>query len=112
MSQPIEQLARLLLILSGKQAGIDEWQAEMAAGISDADLKSIVADQRSNPVTAGDRPEKVTVQGAVQLDKPNRTGWRDPGPLPDRPPHDRYVNQLLDAEDARWREERKKGGAA
>jgi hypothetical protein len=115
MSQPIDQLARALIVLLGKSKGIAEWQAEMAAGISDADLKAIVADQRVSPLTAGDRPEKVRVEGAVKLDRPklgNGKGWSEGQPLPDRPPHDRYVNQLLDAEDARWREERRKGGPA
>ena len=108
----VAKLAQLIAApLSNAQIGhlIDALSAIVRRRSEDAFLRDIVRDNRVPP-SARPPAEKVLVQGAVSVSNAvgNGKGWSEATPLPDRPPHSRGVDALLDADDARWRAERKK----
>ena len=87
---------------------IEALQAKLRRSQEDQFLRDIVRDNRVPPSAQPPAP-KVFVGGAVSVAQVgNGKGWSEATPLPERPPHSRGVDALLDAEDARWRAERKR----
>ena len=107
----VAKLAQLIAApLSNAQIGdlLNALAAIVRGRTEDAFLRDIVRDNRVPP-SAQPPAEKVTVGGAISVAQVgNGKGWSEATPLPDRPPHSRGVDALLDAEDARWRAERKR----
>ena len=94
-----QQIANLIEIL----------QAMQRESADDEFLRDIVRDNRV-PSTAQPPAERVRVVGApVVHTAGGGTGWSEPTSVDDwTPPGQRAFDQMMDAEDAKWRADRKK----
>jgi hypothetical protein len=90
---------------------IEALEAQIRRNTEDDLLRAIVADNRVPPSAQPPMP-KVTVHGAMEVKQSyagNGTGWSQPQSVDEwKPPHQRGIDALMDAEDAQWRAARKK----
>ena len=86
-----------------KARGIPEWQLEAARAVGTDAVRDIVADSRRGSVH---EPRSIMPEGANAKPAPKGNGWVTPPQVGDwSPPGERFMNQMMDAQDARDRAE-------
>jgi hypothetical protein len=95
---------------------LPEWARDLVNNVGDKAVRDIVNDLRSyNPSPSMGAASKVTPVGAgrvidgddVKAGTTGQHGWVTPPQVDNwKPPGEAAMNQILDAEDAKWRAER------
>jgi len=91
------------LAAEAKAKGMPEWQLEASRAVDTDMVRDLVADSRRGPIH---RPSSIMPEGANAKPAAKGNGWVTPPQVGDwYPPGERFMNQMMDAQDARDRAE-------